>query len=199
MKSEPETHPRSIEQSDNYQAALTTLRKCIDQLAESQIGDANWLEATQILGQIDPQFAPLQIEAMADDRYQECRALAASLAKMGPSIFNDVVAALNHNHPNVRQFASGMLYGLHQRGDVNIEQAVEPLSNALLDSDCRVRHKAAVTLSFIGAKASAAVPNLIVALSDEDDFCTRVGRPCVGSNWSPGRLGCRRTPCVSVG
>lgn len=170
VKREPEINPLPIEQTANYQSAVATLGRCIDQLAESQIRDPNWLEATQILGQIDPQFAPLQIEAMADDRWQVCRALAVSVSKIGPSIFDDVVAALQHDHPNVRQFACGMLYGLHQRYNVHIEEAVEPLSSALLDPDCRVRHKAAVTLCFIGTRAPAAVPNLILALSDEDDF-----------------------------
>jgi HEAT repeat protein len=33
-----------------------------------------------------------------------------------------------------------------------------------------VRHKAAVTLESFGREAEAAVPNLIEALSDEDDF-----------------------------
>ena len=99
-----------------------------------------------------------------------CRALAISLSRIGPAVFYDVIAALGHEHPNVRQFAAGLLYGLAQRGGVVIEDAVPALAGALQDADCRVRQKAAVTLSFIGPAAEAAVFQLTEALSDRDDF-----------------------------
>jgi HEAT repeat protein len=154
---------------DEWEARLL-LRQCIAQLDSSEIGDDDWLKATQILGQIDPEYVPMQIDALADDRYRVCRAIATALSRIGPSVFYDIIAAVSHEHQNVRQFAVGLLYGLAQRGDVVIEDAVPALANALLDPDCRVRHKTAVTLSFIGPQASAAIPNLIVSLSDEDDF-----------------------------
>ena len=122
------------------------LDSCIEQLSTSTVGDSQWIEACQLLGQIDPAFVPMQIEALADDRYQVCRALAVALSRVGPSIFYDVIAALEHDHPNVRQFAAGLLYGLAQRGGVVIGDAVPALAAALQDPDCRVRHKAAVTL-----------------------------------------------------
>jgi HEAT repeat protein len=150
-------------------AARRLLEHCIEQLASASVGDPDWIEACRLLGQIDPAFAPLQLEALADDRYQVCRALAVSLSRIGPPVFYDVIAALRHDHPNVRQFAAGLLYGLAQR-DVPIRDAVPALAVALQDPDCRVRHKTAVTLERIGREAEAAVPNLIEALSDEDDF-----------------------------
>ena len=128
------------------------LDSCIEQLSSTTVGDSQWIEACQLLGQIDPAFVPMQIEAMADDRYQVCRALAVALSRVGPSIFYDVIAALEHDHPNVRQFAAGLLYGLAQRGGVVIGDAVPALAAALQDPDSRVRYKAAVTLERIGAE-----------------------------------------------
>lgn len=165
--------PVSAQTRGNHQDEKTArriLESCIDQLSTAAIGDSQWLEACQLLGQIDPAFVPMQIDALADDRYQVCRALAVALSRIGPSIFYDVIAALGHEHPNVRQFAAGLLYGLAQRGGVVISDAVPALAAALRDPDCRVRHKAAVTLECFGREAEAAVPNLIAALSDEDDF-----------------------------
>ena len=154
----------------NEWEARLLLNKCVAQLDSSEIGDDDWLEAIQILGQIDLEFVPLQIEALADDRYQVCRAIAVTLSRIGSVVFYDVIAAVGHEHHNVRQFAIGLLYGLAQRGEVVIEDAVPALANALLDPDCCVRHKAAVTLNLIGPQACESIPNLIVALSDEDDF-----------------------------
>jgi HEAT repeat protein len=162
--------PHSPDREQDAETARRVLDGCIEQLSTSTVGDSQWIEACQLLGQIDPAFVPMQIEALADDRYQVCRALAVALSRIGPSIFYDVIAALEHDHPNVRQFAAGLLYGLAQRGGVVIEDAVPALAAALQDPDCRVRHKAAVSLERIGREAEAAVPNLIQALSDEDDF-----------------------------
>ncbi len=169
----PHPSPQTSHISESQQAeqaARDLLDHSIEQLAATRVGDAEWLEACQLLGQLDSQFVPLQIEALADDRYQVCRALSVSLSRIGPSVFYDVIAALGHEHPNVRQFAAGLLYGLAQRGGVVIEDAVPALAGALQDADCQVRQKAAVTLSFIGPAAEAAVFQLTEALSDRDDF-----------------------------
>lgn len=170
MPSQSPVAPQTPDSEQDERAARCVLDSCIEQLSNSTVGDSQWIEACQLLGQIDTAFVPMQIEAMADDRYQVCRALAVALSRVGPPIFNDVIAALEHDHPNVRQFAAGLLYGLTQRGGVVIGDAVPALAAALQDPDCRVRHKAAVTLERIGREAEAAVPNLIEALSDEDDF-----------------------------
>lgn len=162
--------PQTPGNEQNEETARRVLDSCIEQLSASTVGDSQWIEACQLLGQIDPAFVPMQIEALADDRYQVCRALAVALSHIGPSIFYDVIAALEHDHPNVRQFAAGLLYGLAQRGEVMIRDAIPTLAAALQDRDCRVRHRAAVTLERIGREAEDAVPNLIEALSDEDDF-----------------------------
>ena len=162
--------PQMPGDKQDEETARTVLDSCIQQLSTATVGDSQWNEACQLLGQIDPAFVPIQIEALADDRYQVCRAIAVALSRIGPFIFYDVIAALEHDHPNVRQFAAGLLYGLAQRGGVVISDAVPALGAALQDPDSRVRHKAAVTLSYIGREAEAAVPNLIEALSDEDDF-----------------------------
>jgi HEAT repeat protein len=127
--------PVSAQTRGNHQDEKTArriLESCIDQLSTAAIGDSQWLEAAcRLLGQIDPAFVPMQIDALADDRYQVCRALAVALSRIGPSIFYDVIAALGHEHPNVRQFAAGLLYGLAQRGGVVISDAVPALAAAL--------------------------------------------------------------------
>lgn len=166
----PPVSAQSLRNHQDEKTARRILESCIDQLSTTAIGDSEWIEACRLLGQIDPAFVPMQIEALTDDRYQVCRALAVALSRIGPSIFYDVIAALGHEHPNAHQFAAGLLYGLAQRGGVVVSDAVPALAAALRDPDCRVRHKAAVTLEFIGTEAEAAVPNLIAALSDEDDF-----------------------------
>lgn len=170
MKHNPPSTRHAPAEPQSEQQAETVLGRCIEQLSAADIGDSQWLEACQVLGQMDPEFALLQIEALTDDRYQVCRALAVALSRMGPSVFDDVIAALNHEHPNVRQFAAGLLYGLAQRGGVVIEDAVPALANALRDVDCRVREKAVVTLCFIGCRAGAAAPSLVEALYDSEAF-----------------------------
>ena len=170
MPNQSPVTPLMADVDQNEETARRVLDGCIEQLSTSTVGDSQWIEACQLLGQIDPAFVPMQIEALADDRYQVCRALAVALSRIGPSIFYDVIQALEHDHPNVRQFAAGLLYGLAQRGGVVIGDAVPALAAALQDPDCRVRHKAAVTLESIGREAEAAIPNLSEALSDEDDF-----------------------------
>ena len=156
--------------SQSDKSAGELLKYSIDQLSATTVGDPQWRQACQLLGQIDPAFAPLQLEALADDRYQVCRALSVALSQLGPSIFYDVIAALDHEHPNVRQFAAGLLYGLAQRGGVVIEDAVLPLADKLKDPDVRVRERAVVTLSIMGPDARAAVPQLVEALSDQEEF-----------------------------
>jgi HEAT repeat protein len=162
--------PQTPGSEQDEETARSVLDSCIEQLSTAAIGDSQWVEACQLLGQIDPAFVPMQIEALADDRYQVCRALSVALSRVGPSIFYDIIQALEHDHPNVRQFAAGLLYGLAQRGGVVIRDAIPALAAALQDPDSRVRHKAVVTLEHIGREADVAVPNLIEALSDEDDF-----------------------------
>ena len=170
MPNRPSITPQTLGSKQDEETARSVLDSCIRYLSTATIGDSKWTEACQLLGQIDPEFAPMQIEVFADDRYQVCRALSVALFRVGPSVFDDVVAALDHDHANVRQFAASLLYSLAQCGGVVIRDAVPALAAALQDPDCRVRQKAAVTLSQIRCEADAAVPYLIEALSDSDDF-----------------------------
>ena len=50
-----------------------------------------WYTHNLDLIQVNPAFVPMQIEALADDRYQVCRALSVALSRIGPSIFYDVI------------------------------------------------------------------------------------------------------------
>jgi hypothetical protein len=91
--------PRTPGSEQDEETARSVLDSCIEQLSTAAIGDSQWVEACQLLGQIDPAFVPMQIEALADDRYQVCRALSVALSRIGPSIFYDVITALEHDHP----------------------------------------------------------------------------------------------------
>jgi HEAT repeat protein len=146
------------------------IERCAQRLASVEIGAPQWIEARNALERIDIQYAPLLIEALADNRHTVCCAFSAAVARFGPPVFYDVIAAMEHEHPNVRMCAARLLYGLIQRGGVVGEDAVGPLAAALRDPDCRVRHQAAVTLSIVGEDARAAVPGLIRALSDTEDI-----------------------------
>lgn len=152
------------------QEARKVLQHCVDQLATTSVGTQEWIDATALLGQIDPEYAPIQLGALADDRYQVCRALSIALSRVGPLIFDDAIQTISHEHPRAREFACGLIYGLHQRGGADIQKAVGPLAIALQDEDCRVRQRAVVTLCHIGEDAASAVESLTAALSDPEDF-----------------------------
>ena len=76
MKKETAFRVHQPAQGQTKEEARSILRHCIDQLATTSVGDPNWTDATNLLGQIDPEFAPIQLKALADERYQVCRALS---------------------------------------------------------------------------------------------------------------------------
>jgi hypothetical protein len=63
-----------------------------------------------LLGQIDPEFAPIQLNALADERYQVCRALSVALSRIGPSIDRSQTRGLDKlTAPHIRFVGGGTL------------------------------------------------------------------------------------------
>jgi HEAT repeat protein len=79
--------------------------------------------------------------------------------------FNDLIAALYDERPDVRRSAAERL------GDLGDARAVEPLTQALKDDDADVRQCAALALGMIGEASATAL--LTYALKEESNEAVR--------------------------
>lgn len=64
MPNQSPVTPLMADVDQNEETARRVLDGCIEQLSNSTVGDSQWIEACHLLGQIDPAFVPMQIEAL---------------------------------------------------------------------------------------------------------------------------------------
>ena len=139
----------------------------ISRLEATDIGDERWLEAVEALHALGFEVIPTMIEALANKKLSVHVGVGNALKKLGSTAFYDLIEALKHEDPSVRQHAAQLLYGSAVRDDAQITDAVTALVQALEDADCFVRQWAAIALGAIGPAACPAVPVLTQGLLDD--------------------------------
>jgi HEAT repeat protein len=99
-----------------------------------------------------------QIQRLGFVTALECRQIADSLRQLGPTAVEPLMAALQHENPNVRWWAAWTL------GEIGEKRAVSALVAALEDPDWGVRRTAVAALGKIGDPQ--AVEPLVARLGD---------------------------------
>ena len=129
------------------------------------LSDENWqvrLNAAVALGEIgNPTATPALIAALNDENWEVRANVTIALGKMDHAAVPALVAALEDQDAQVRRNATRAL------GDIGDPTAAPGLIGVLNDEDWEVRAGAAVAL---GGMGSVAVPALIEALKDENEY-----------------------------
>lgn len=153
----------------------------INRLEATGICDEPWLEAVEALHALGFEVVPTMIEALANKKLSVRLGVGNALKKLGSTAFYDLIEALKHETPSVRQHAALLLYGSAIRDDAQIADAVPALVEALKDADCFVRQWAAVALEWLGPRAEEAVPGLIAVLDDPEYMVRRWAAAALGA------------------
>jgi HEAT repeat protein/beta-lactamase regulating signal transducer with metallopeptidase domain len=145
------------------------------------------VSALTMLGPISKPLVPDLIEALGHSVVAK-RHIAFALAQIGKDARPAVPELTKMLHDTDLETQADAIYALSEIGGPDIAPAVPLLIEALRTDDTsnavmasRVRYTAATALGNIGPDARAAIPDLVVALGDEEEFLRANSAEAIGN------------------
>ena len=123
---------------------------------------------------------PALIGALGDDDEQVAARAVTAIARIGPKASPAIPALIDTMDPEGRRYDEQVVYRAAYALSEIGEASVGPLREALRDRSGRRRAGAALALELIGAGASAAIPELLIALHDDGPEVRRAAAEALG-------------------